>query len=77
MLIEISPVILKSIHVAIAESLFEGLATNSLLHYALAAIYVQSDDEQRISQLMRTSLALYMLSSRASRQPELRTRLWQ
>lgn len=33
----------------------------NLLHYALAVIYVQSDDERRIFQFMRTFLALYRL----------------
>ncbi|KAF3058431.1 hypothetical protein GL218_05724 [Daldinia childiae] len=59
-------VLMRSIRVAIAGRLFEGLATDNLLHYTLAAIYVQSDDERRISKLMRTSLALYMLGMSVS-----------
>ncbi|KAH6657441.1 hypothetical protein BKA67DRAFT_532652 [Truncatella angustata] len=53
-------VLLRSIYVAIAGRVFEGLATDNILHYCLSAIYVRVNDQARFSQLMGTSLALYM-----------------
>ncbi|KAK8044765.1 hypothetical protein PG993_004789 [Apiospora rasikravindrae] len=52
---------LHNIHVAVAARVFEGLATDNLLQYALAAIYVQTQEPGHFSRLMATSLALYML----------------
>lgn len=52
--------VLKSIHIAIAGRLFEGLATDNILQYALAAIYIRTKEEGRFSRLMGTSMALYM-----------------
>lgn len=41
--------------------IFEGFATDNLLHFNLGAIYVSVSDRRRISRLMGTSLGLYML----------------
>ncbi|KAI0517009.1 major facilitator superfamily domain-containing protein [Xylaria bambusicola] len=52
---------LRSISVAICGRLFEGLASDNILHYSLAAVYVHEPDPARFSRLMGTSLALYMI----------------
>lgn len=51
----------KSIGVAFVGRIFEGLATDNLLHYNLSAIYVSTTDKSRFPRLMGTSLALYMV----------------
>lgn len=45
---------------------FEGLATDNLLHYALSAIYVSAKDQARFSRLMGFSLALFMFGMSTS-----------
>ncbi|CAD6577322.1 MAG: hypothetical protein ASARMPRED_008217 [Alectoria sarmentosa] len=52
---------LRSIFIALSGQLFEGLASDNLLHFNLNAIYVQSSDKERVSRLIGTSLALYMV----------------
>ncbi|GAW20399.1 hypothetical protein ANO14919_099050 [Xylariales sp. No.14919] len=54
-------VTLRSISVAIAGRFFDGLASDNILHYILAAIYVHDPGAGSFSQLMGTSLALYMI----------------
>ncbi|KAI1647340.1 uncharacterized protein F4817DRAFT_105737 [Daldinia loculata] len=54
-------VIFHNIYIAIAGRIFEGLATDNILHYTLAAVYVRAGDESRFPRLMGTSLALYMI----------------
>ncbi|KAI1653954.1 hypothetical protein F4813DRAFT_372597 [Daldinia decipiens] len=54
-------VIFRDIYIAIAGRIFEGLATDNILHYTLAAIYVRAEDGSRFPRLMGTSLALYMI----------------
>lgn len=41
--------------------MFEGLATDNLLHYNLSAMYVLVADKTQFPRLMGTSLALYMV----------------
>lgn len=53
-------VLLNSIHVAVAGRIFEGMATDNVLHYTLGAVYVKSEDPATFARLMGTSLALYM-----------------
>ncbi|KAI8632618.1 MFS general substrate transporter [Xylariaceae sp. FL1651] len=50
----------KSIALALVGRVFEGLATDNLLHFILSTIYISVGDTDRFSQLMGTSLALYM-----------------
>ncbi|KAI1457519.1 hypothetical protein F4805DRAFT_172091 [Annulohypoxylon moriforme] len=54
-------VLCRSIYVAIAGRVFDGLATDNILHYTLAAIYIRTNVPGRFSRLMGTSLALYMI----------------
>lgn len=51
----------RSICVAIVGRVFDGLATDNILHYTLAAIYIRTSEPDRFSRLMGTSLALYMI----------------
>jgi len=51
----------KSIGVAFVGRIFEGLATDNLLHYNLSAIYISTTDKNQFPRLMGTSLALYMV----------------
>lgn len=51
----------KSMPLAFVGRIFEGFATDNLLHYNLNAIFVASvPDEKRFSRLVGTSLALYL-----------------
>ncbi|KAI0114673.1 MFS general substrate transporter [Hypoxylon sp. NC0597] len=54
-------VVRKSIHLAFIGRIFEGFATDNLLHYNLSAIYISVADQNRFSSLLGTSLALYMV----------------
>lgn len=56
----------RNIQVAILARVFEGLATDNLLHYALSAIYVSTVDKSRFPRLMGYSMALFMLGMSAS-----------
>lgn len=51
----------RYILVALSGQLFEGLASDNLLHFNLNAIYVQMPDNENIPRLIGTSLALYMV----------------
>lgn len=51
----------RSIYIAIVGRVFDGLATDNILHYTLAAIYIRTSEPDRFSRLMGTSLALYMI----------------
>jgi hypothetical protein len=46
--------------IAIAGRVFEGLATDNVLHFTLATIYIRTKQPDRFSRLMIISLALYM-----------------
>lgn len=46
--------------------IFEGFATDNLLHYSLSAVYVSASDKSRFPRLMGTSLALFMLGMSVS-----------
>jgi hypothetical protein len=46
--------------IAITGRVFEGLATDNVLHFTLATIYIRTKQPDRFSGLMITSLALYM-----------------
>ncbi|OTA66118.1 MFS general substrate transporter [Hypoxylon sp. EC38] len=54
-------VVRKSIRLAFIGRIFEGFATDNLLHYNLSAIYISVSDQNRFSSLLGTSLALYMV----------------
>ncbi|KAI0107201.1 MFS general substrate transporter [Nemania sp. FL0031] len=51
----------KSIVLALVGRIFEGFATDNLLHFILNSIYISVGDTNHFSQLMGTSLALYMV----------------
>ncbi|KAK8013418.1 hypothetical protein PG991_009011 [Apiospora marii] len=51
----------RSILLAFVGRIFEGFATDNLLHFNLGAIFVSVSDHRKISRLMGTSLGLYML----------------
>ncbi|KAH8723044.1 major facilitator superfamily domain-containing protein [Phaeosphaeriaceae sp. PMI808] len=53
-------VYLGSIKIAICARLFEGLASDNLLHFNLNAVYAQIPDKSLVSRFMGTSFALYM-----------------
>lgn len=58
---DLNVVIYKSMPLAFIGRIFEGFATDNLLHYNLNAIFVASvPDETRFSRLVGTSLALYL-----------------
>ena len=46
---------------ALSGRVFEGLASDNLLHFSLNAVYAQSPDQDKISSLIGYSLALYMI----------------
>ena len=46
---------------ALSGRVFEGLASDNLLHFSLNAVYAQSPDQDKISSLMGYSLAFYMI----------------
>ena len=50
----------KSITLALSGRVFQGLASDNLLHFNLNSIYVQAPDQESISYLVGSSLALYM-----------------
>ena len=52
---------LRSIIVALTCQLFEGFASDNLLHLNLNAIYVQAPVKKQVSKLIGSSLALYMI----------------
>ena len=52
---------LTNIGIALSGQIFEGLASDNILHFSLNAIYVQSPDERRVSRLIGVSMALYMI----------------
>ncbi|KAF2259676.1 hypothetical protein CC78DRAFT_571696 [Lojkania enalia] len=52
--------LLRSIHIALIGRIFEGFATDNILHYTLSTIWVQTEESSGFSRLMGTSLALYM-----------------
>ncbi|KAI1176306.1 MFS general substrate transporter [Nemania sp. FL0916] len=54
-------VLYKSIALALVGRIFEGFATDNLLHFILSSIYISAGDTKKFSQLMGTSLGLYML----------------
>lgn len=59
--IPILAVMLKNIYVAISSRVFEGLASDNILHFCLNAVYAQVGGGQDTSRLINHSLALYMI----------------
>lgn len=51
----------RSISVAVCGQIFEGLASDNILHLNLNAIYVQVPEQKAVSRLIGSSLALYMI----------------
>ena len=51
----------RSIIVALTCQVFEGFASDNLLHFNLNAIYVQTPVKRQVSKLIGSSLALYMI----------------
>ncbi|KAI0886473.1 major facilitator superfamily domain-containing protein [Annulohypoxylon maeteangense] len=51
----------KRIYVALSGRVFEGLASDNLLHFMLNAAYSRSSSEAKTSSLINNSLGLYML----------------
>ncbi|KAI0445783.1 major facilitator superfamily domain-containing protein [Xylaria telfairii] len=51
----------RSIYVALSARIFEGLASDNLLHFNLNAVYAQSPSKENASSLISYSLALYMI----------------
>ncbi|GJC94038.1 hypothetical protein CH63R_04648 [Colletotrichum higginsianum IMI 349063] len=54
-------VVYRAMYLAFLGRIFEGFATDNLLHYNLGAIYVSVTEEGRFSRLIGTSLALFMV----------------
>ena len=52
---------IHSIIIALSGRIFQGLASDNMLHFALNAVYVQVSDVQRLGKLIGVSLALYMV----------------
>lgn len=52
---------MRSIGIALFSRLFEGFASDNLLHFSLNTIYVQMPDKEQISRYIGSSLALYMV----------------
>ncbi|CZT23690.1 uncharacterized protein RCC_09404 [Ramularia collo-cygni] len=50
----------RSIPLALAARVLEGLATDNVLHLTLNALYARSKDQHNVGRLMSVSLALYM-----------------
>jgi hypothetical protein len=50
----------RSIVVALSGRVFEGLASDNLLHYVLNSAYSRSEDQAKTSSLISYSLALYL-----------------
>lgn len=57
---------LHSIQIALCNRIFEGLASDNLLHFALNTAYAQSPREETASSFIGYSLALYMVGISAS-----------
>ncbi|KAI1778789.1 major facilitator superfamily domain-containing protein [Hypoxylon cercidicola] len=51
----------NNIYTALSSRVFEGLASDNLLHFILNAIYAQSESKDKTSSLISYSLALYMI----------------
>lgn len=51
----------RSIYVALSARIFEGLASDNLLHFNLNAVYAQTPSKEKASSLISYSLALYMI----------------
>ncbi|KAL9084061.1 MAG: hypothetical protein Q9165_008262 [Trypethelium subeluteriae] len=51
----------RNIAVALSSQMFEGLASDNILHFNLNAIYVQHQDSILVPRLIGISLALYMV----------------
>ncbi|CAI6334289.1 unnamed protein product [Periconia digitata] len=56
----VAGLMLDSIYVAVAGRVFEGFATDNVLHYTLGAVYVKSEEPAMVARRFGTSLALYM-----------------
>ncbi|KAF4626877.1 hypothetical protein G7Y89_g11281 [Cudoniella acicularis] len=56
-----SGIYLRSIVVALSSRVFEGLASDNLLHFNLNTIYVQTSKKTQTGRLIGSSLALYMI----------------
>lgn len=52
---------INSIYVALSGRIFEGLASDNLLHFMLNSVYSRSTSKEKVSSLIMSSLALYML----------------
>lgn len=59
--LEFSLVSINSIYVALSGRIFEGLASDNLLHFMLNSVYSRSTSKEEVSSLIMSSLALYML----------------
>ncbi|KAF2795573.1 MFS general substrate transporter [Melanomma pulvis-pyrius CBS 109.77] len=51
----------ENIYVALFGRVFEGMASDNLLHFTLNAVYAQSEKREKASILISYSLALYMI----------------
>ncbi|GAW14667.1 hypothetical protein ANO14919_040700 [Xylariales sp. No.14919] len=51
----------ESIYVALSARIFEGLASDNLLHFNLNAVYAQAPSTEQASSLISYSLAFYMI----------------
>ncbi|KAK8094895.1 hypothetical protein PG997_001580 [Apiospora hydei] len=56
-------VLLDNVYIVVWTTIFYGLAGVPILHFALAAVYVQTRDPRRFSRLLGTSLALWLLGT--------------
>ena len=54
-------VLIKSIYVALFGRIFEGLASDNLLHFMLNSVYSRSTSKAKASSLIMGSLAVYIL----------------
>lgn len=52
---------IKSIYVALSGRIFEGLASDNLLHFMLNSVYSRATSKAKTSSLIMRSLALYLL----------------
>ena len=52
---------IENIGIALSGQVFEGFASDNILHFNLNTIYVQFSEERTVSRLIGTSLALYMI----------------
>lgn len=52
---------MKNIYVALLGRVFEGLASDNILHFTLNAVYAQSGTSDQMSSLISHSFALYMI----------------